>query len=263
MKRDLPDIIETLVKDVLKNVSNGYYDNPPKVIREHQSLKDTILGTDKVVLISELKFASPSAGALREGGNPVDLARAMLRGGASALSVVTEPTHFNGSIKNLSSVASQTSAPLIMKDIIVTRKQIEAAPEVGADAILLIASIYLEHHISENLEDLIEHAHSMNLEVILETHSENEFRYALQSEADMVGINNRDLKTFNVTLDTTRKILENIDPSDRLVISESGIKSPEDIRSLHQIGVRAFLVGSSIMTEDDVEGKVQELVTSI
>ena len=259
----MPDFIKTLVEDVRRNVDRGYYDSPLKVDRAHNNLVEAIVGASKVAIIAEIKFASPSAGVLRKHEDPIEIALSMQKGEAAALSILTEPTHFDGSLENFSAIARAVKLPLIMKDIVMSRRQIDAASKIGADAILFISTIFREGYLTEKLEDLIDYAHSKGLEVILENHSEDEFTNALNSEADLIGINNRDLKTFDVNLETTERILGRVNKLGRIVISESGIKSSEDIRRLHRLGVKAFLVGSSIMATQDVEAKVKELATAI
>lgn len=145
----------------------------------------------------------------------------------------------------------------------VSTEQIEAAWKIGADVVLLIAPLFERGHTEVCLDDIIERGHDYDLEVLLEVHAIEEFEVALSTKADMIGINNRDLKALNVDLNTTRKILENFDRSklgNRPIISESGIRRPEDVRFLRKYGVDAFLIGSSIMMADDVTEFVSSLV---
>jgi len=263
LKESLVDFIKTLVGDAEINIMQGYYDNPPVVNRNSFSLKNAIKRANKAAVIAEIKFSSPSAGVIRKGGIPVEIAISMERGGATALSILTEPKHFNGSIKGFASVAKRINLPLIMKDIIVSKKQIDAAHKIGSDVVLLIFTIFQKGYSSESLKELISYSHSKGLEVILECHSEEEFDSAITSDADIVGINNRDLRSFVVDLVTTEKILGTKNISNKVIISESGIKSNNDIKRLKKFGVNAFLVGSSIMRSKDVESKVRELATSL
>ena len=187
----------------------------------------------------------------------------MERGGAIGVSVLTEPKHFNGSQKNLIETRKAVKLPILMKDIIVSRTQLEAASRIGANAALLIQALFDRGHCECSLEEMIAKAHSENLEVLLETHSEDEFRSAVSSDADIVGINNRDLGTLKVNLSVTKRILEKNAVNGKLVVSESGIKTPEDIRFLTACGAKAFLIGSAIMLADDIEKKVEEFVTAV
>ena len=150
-----------------------------------------------------------------------------------------------------------------MKDIIINPVQIEAASKIGANAILLIASIYKRAYTNHSIQEIIEVAHKKNLEVLLETNSKEEFLSALKTEADLIGINNRNLKTLAVDLKVTQKILFEIGDCGKVVVSESGIQSPADIRFLRKCGAHAFLVGSAIMLTNDIEAKVRELVMAL
>jgi indole-3-glycerol phosphate synthase len=150
-----------------------------------------------------------------------------------------------------------------MKDILLTRAQVDAAAAIGADAILLIHALFERGYGDCNVKDMIDYAHAKGLEVLLEAHTEAEFALALDTEADLIGINNRDLRTFTVDLSTTPRILQSIPSTRKVIVSESGIKTPIDIRFLHASGAQAFLVGSAIMDVDDIEEKVRELVMAL
>jgi len=141
--------------------------------------------------------------------------------------------------------------------------QLETASKIGANAVLLIETLFERRYCERDIHDMITHAHSMNLEVLLEAHTENEFLSALNTDADLIGINNRDLKTLKVNLEITKKILKNIDPQEKVIVSESGIKTPADLRFLHEYGAHAFLIGSAIMTASDVKKKVKEFVMAL
>ena len=173
------------------------------------------------------------------------------------------PKHFGGSLKSLVEVRSYAKLPVLMKDIIINQIQIEAASKIGANAILLIASIYERAYTNHSIQEMIESAHKKNLEVLLETNSKEEFLSALKTEADLIGINNRNLKTLDVDLTVTQKILSEINNCGKVVVSESGIQSPADIQFLRKCGAYAFLVGSAIMLTNDIEAKVRELVMAL
>ena len=147
-----------------------------------------------------------------------------------------------------------------MKDFIISHIQIDIAHQLGADAVLLIQSLFDRGYCNLGLDEMITYAHSRNIEVLLETHTDDEFSRALTSQADLVGINNRDLKTLDVDLNTTHRLLKKNASDGRIIVSESGIKSPENIRSLRMSGATAFLVGSAVMSSRDIEGKVRQLV---
>lgn len=171
---------------------------------------------------------------------------------------MTEPRHFKGRIEYLVT-AGKSGLPRLMKDIIVDPIQVEAATKIGAKAILLIAALFGRGLCETPLDEMIGLAHKRGIEVLLETHTKEEFELALHTQADLVGINNRDLSSFHTDLQVTRTILESCDPKGRVVVSESGIESEEHIRFLRESGARAFLVGSSVMSATDPERKVREL----
>jgi indole-3-glycerol phosphate synthase len=256
----MADFLDILVMDALKSVRDGYYklavDNAfPKI-----SLKESITKCQYAAVIAEIKPASPSYGNLRQIANLAHVAKAMESGGAVGISILTEPRHFHGSLIGLVDVKRNVRLAVLMKDIIVNPLQVEAAANLGADAVLLIYSVFERGYVKNSIEEFIQLAHSKGLEVLLEVHTKEELLNAIKTEADLVGINNRDLTTLKVDLNTTKRILSNVDVSDKIVVSESGIQKAEDIRILRGYGAKAFLVGSAIMLAEDVEKKVRELV---
>jgi indole-3-glycerol phosphate synthase len=184
----------------------------------------------------------------------------MKKGGAVGISVLTEPKHFGGSFEILSMVREVLDLPILMKDFIISPVQIEAAEKMGANAILLIKSIFDRKLSDFSLNNMIKMAKSKSMEVLLEVHNEAEFLSSLKTEAEMIGINNRDLSNLNTSFDAIKRILNVTGNGGRIIVSESGIKSPEDIRLLRSFGAHAFLVGTSIMVAKDVESKVREFV---
>jgi indole-3-glycerol phosphate synthase len=147
-----------------------------------------------------------------------------------------------------------------MKDIVIVADQIEVAAQIGADAVLLIEALFEKGCCEMSLDKTIAFAHSRGLEVLLETHNEDEFKLALESDTELVGINNRNLATLKIDLNTTKEILEKNPKSSKIIISESGIKTKADLQFLQSCGADAFLIGSSIMLSDNVEDKVKEFV---
>ncbi|MEM2634578.1 MAG: indole-3-glycerol-phosphate synthase, partial [Nitrososphaerales archaeon] len=224
------------------------------------SLKKFIINCKHTPIITEIKPISPSYGNLRIITNVKDIAQDMEAGGAIGISVLTEPKHFGGSLMNLIKVKKCVNLPVLMKDIIIDPIQIEAAAKIGADAILLIYSIFERRYVNYSINELIHLAQSMGLEVLLETHNKEEFLAALKTNANLIGINNRDLKTLKVDLQITKEILSSINGCDKIVISESGIQTPEDIRFLWSCGAKAFLIGSTIMRAKNIKEKVKEFV---
>jgi indole-3-glycerol phosphate synthase len=202
-------------------------------------------------------------GTIRKNVDVKNIAVAMEKAGAVGISVLTEPKHFGGSLAFLTEVRRAVKLPLLMKDIIISPIQLEAASNAGANAVLLIEALFERGYCECGVHDMIAWAHSMNLEVLLEIHSEEEFSSALNTSANLIGINNRDLRTLKVDLGTTKRILRKIDPQGKVIVSESGIKTPVNIRFLQDCGVNAFLIGSSIMLARNVEEKVKEFVMAL
>ncbi len=160
---------------------------------------------------------------------------------------------------NLLRVRSRTNLPILMKDIIIDNKQITTARNGGADCILLIHSIFSEIRPQSSLNKLMKAAHELQLEVLLEVHNENEFQDALSSSAEIIGVNNRNLRTLKIDLDTTARILTNSKSTQKTIISESGLETADDIRRIKS-SVDGFLIGSSIMLSENPESKVREFV---
>jgi indole-3-glycerol phosphate synthase len=256
------DFMDTLALDAVKTIKSGYYKNIPAVASKKVSFKEAIRSCKANPVITEIKPASPSMGTIRSNINPAAVAEAMQQGGAVGLSILTEPVHFNGSLQTLSIARNAVTLPLLMKDIIITTEQIDAAAKLGANAILLIQALFDRGYCELDLIKTIAYAHNLGLEVLLETHTETEFKKALETGADLIGINNRNLDTLKTDLATTQQILSVESKQGRVVVSESGIKSPGHIQFLRSCGADAFLVGSSIMFTDDITLKVKELVNT-
>lgn len=186
----------------------------------------------------------------------------MENGGATGISVLTEPKHFSGSLSYLAKVREAVKLPILMKDIIINPIQLEAASRIGANVVLLIEALFEREYCECSLDEMITQAHSRHLEVLLETHSEDEFQSAIETDADLIGINNRDLRTLKVDLEITERILKKHESNDKVVVSESGVMTPADLLFLRGCGAQAFLIGSSIMMADNIETKVKEFVTA-
>jgi indole-3-glycerol phosphate synthase len=210
---------------------------------------------NEIRLIAEVKKASPSKGVIREDFAPVDIAKTYTRSGAHCLSVLTEKKYFQGKLEYLDDIRKAVALPLLRKDFIIEEYQIVEARTAGADAVLLIAAC-LER---QQIEDFIGVAEEIGLDVLVEAHTYKELDRALLAGAALVGINNRDLQSFSVSIQTTLDLLKDI-PDDRVVVSESGIKTREDVLRLQQAGVDAILVGESLMREKDIGKKVRELL---
>ena len=210
-----------------------------------------------VKIIAEVKKASPSKGVIKVDFDLVAIARAYADGGAAAISVLTEEKYFQGSRDYLKAIADdlgENCPPLLRKDFLVDPYQIYEARGYRADAVLLIAAILSP----SDLVSLLDLAHRLGMSALVEAHTEAEVQAALDAGARIIGINNRDLKTFKVNLETTARLRPLI-PSDRLVVSESGISTRADIVYLSQLGVNAALVGEALMTTPDIGQKLKEL----
>jgi indole-3-glycerol phosphate synthase len=210
---------------------------------------------DEVAVIAEVKKASPSAGVIMADFNPLSQAREYARGGAHALSVLTDETYFGGHLSHLKQIREQVDLPLLRKDFILHELQVYESVVAGADAILLIVASLDDG----TLMSLYNQAKSCQLDVLVEVHNMREMERALDMGADIIGINNRNLKTFEVDLATTERLSEEI-PNDTVAVSESGIKTGEDVRRVRACGINAVLVGETLMRAKNVPEKLAELL---
>jgi indole-3-glycerol phosphate synthase len=258
----MTDFLDILAKDAKTAVEEGYYSFFNSTEHDLVSLKQKILQNNLTPIIAEVKKASPSRGTIRHRFEPKNIALAMVRGGATGISVLTEPKHFRGSLEILHQIRKIVGIPILMKDIVVSSTQLEVASKIGADAILLIQALFDRKYCDCEVSEMVTKAHSNNLEVLLETHNLTEFVKGINSEADLVGINNRNLATLKVDLNTTKNVLTEIPSREKVIVSESGINTIADLNFLKECGAQAFLIGSSIMQSDDVEIKVQEFANA-
>ena len=265
------NFIFTLARSAAENIADGYYRDLgelPSKRPAHRSLKDSITQSKLTPLLAEIKFTSPAEGRLRPAGDVRKIARVYERGGVSGISVLTEPKHFDGDIRYIPLVKDSVKVPVLMKDIIIDPLQIDAGADAGADAVLFIAAIFMNRLARASLEEMLSRARERGLEVLLEAHTENEYTYALESEADVVGINNRNLDTLEVSLEVSKRLLDKgrgvrerlrTTGRDKVVISESGISTRREIDELRGLGADGFLVGSAFMKSVDLEKKVKSL----
>ncbi len=238
-----------------KRVSLGELEGKLSRLAPTKDFEATLRAGKGIKLIAEIKAASPSAGVLRAGLDPVKLALEYQSAGANALSVLTDNRFFHGSISNLENVRRAVSLPLLRKDFIIDTYQLYEARVAGADAALLIARLLDE----KTMESFLKVAKELGLACLVEVHTEEEIKKVLNTPARLIGINNRDLNTFKVDLATTLRLLPLI-PKDRLVVSESGISRREDVEVLEKSGVSAILVGEALVRSKDITSKVKELL---
>jgi len=215
------------------------------------------LGARTPAIIAEIKQASPSRGLLSADFDPARIATAYQRGGAAALSVLTDETFFQGSLGDLESARATVSLPVLRKDFTIARAQIVEAAAHGADAILLIAAILTEREIRAFREA----AARYRMAALVEVHNRRELDTAIAAGSDIVGVNNRDLTTFEVALETSLRLAEHI-PAGVLRVSESGIHSARDIAALREAGYTAFLVGEHLMKSGDPSSALKKLVAA-
>ena len=264
MNRDAPDILKEIVAVKRKEVERLKRDVPISALKERTAAQPTALslsaalGAPRVSVIAEVKKASPVKGRLREDFDPVHLASSYVDGGAAAVSVLTNFDHFQGTIDDLQAVRSVCrphGLPVLRKEFIFDPYQVQEARAYGADAILLIVAM-LDADILRELLGLAAH---LAMESLVEVHDETELAAALDAGAQIVGINNRDLRTFKTDLETTERLAPRV-PAGKTVVSESGISAREDVVRVAAAGAHAVLVGESLVTAGDPIAKLRELL---
>jgi indole-3-glycerol phosphate synthase len=209
-------------------------------------------------IIAEFKRRSPSAGSIRDDLTVTEIVHSYERGGASAISILTDEKYFGGSILDLRAARSSTNLPLLCKDFIIDPIQIFEAAIAGADAVLLIVAALDDLSLGE-LRALAED--ELRLDALVEVHTSEELRRALNSGAKIIGVNNRDLRTFQVTLSTSERLIAEV-PRDRILISESGLQSADSLLRLRKVGFRGFLIGEALMRASDPETALRNLVAA-
>lgn len=266
------NILRKLVENSFRSIDEGLYDLNSDRSHDSLDLTNDIYAMNqikKIPIITEVKLASPSKGEIvsNEKVDLIDTTQQMVKGGAIGISVLTQKYLFNGSIDNFVTIRKNVSIPMLMKDIIVSETQIDCAKKIGADYILLIKTIFDKDLAEGSIEKFSEYSHNKGLNVLYEVHSEDEFKEILEFKSekkDLVGINNRNLDTLKIDLKITEKLLAKKDKGKKLIVSESGIEKIEHIRYLKNAGADAFLIGTSIMENNqNIEFKVKELVNSL
>jgi len=218
----------------------------------HSALKAT--EDNPYRIIAEVKKASPSKGIIREDFDPLTIAQAYEKGGASALSILTEPHFFQGDKEYLGAVRRYTSIPLLRKDFIIDKYQLVEALAYGADFVLLIAKALSR----KELKELLQYAHHLGLEVLVEIHDKTDLIKAIFAGANIIGINHRNLETFEMDMSLTQKLVPLI-PNSKIIVAESGITTHEMVVELGKMGADAFLVGEHFMRQNDITQAVEDL----
>jgi len=261
---DTPDILKTILAKKAEEVARRKANMPVSTLEEiagsvqgprgfYQALRSKA-EMQKPAIIAEIKKASPSQGVIREDFKPVDIAVDYAMNGATCLSVLTDKEFFQGSEANLQMVRDKCPLPVIRKDFMIDPYQIRESRALGADCILLIVAA-LDDAMLKELHDT---ATGLGMDVLVEVHDAEELERALKLDGNMIGINNRNLRTFDVTLQTTLDLKNNI-PAGKLIVTESGIHSPDDVKLMQDNGIYTFLVGEAFMRAERPGLKMREL----
>ena len=248
-------ILDEIIKRAEKRVAGLPASFPEYYQRDRMSLAKAIQDRNgKNAIIAEIKCASPSRGIIRRNVDMAMMAGVLQEGGCIALSVLTEPYFFGGTMQDIGRVKTAVNLPVLRKDFIIDERQIAESHSLGADAVLLIAAV-----LKTNLADFVDHAISYGLEPLVEVHTADETDAALATKATLIGVNNRNLATFGIDRSTTRDLSERIRGGGRLIVSESGMRSADDVREMKRY-CDAFLIGSSIMSHNHPGKKLEEFV---
>ena len=261
----MPDILRKIEAYKRREIAEAKVRMPFKTLerkaREHDPPRGFVKAIERqhsqgrIALIAEVKKASPSKGVIRPDFDAAKIAAAYEKGGATCLSVLTDAPSFQGSLANLEAARKAAVMPALRKDFMLDPYQVYEARAYGADCILIILASVSD----SEAKALNAAAHDLRMDVLVEVHDEEELKRALQLEARLIGVNNRDLHTFKTTLETTERLAPKI-PKDRIVVAESGISTHEDCVRLERAGVATFLVGESLVKEKDVAAATRALL---
>lgn len=256
LSRKRGEIAERSAETSVAELKSRIEDASP--VRGFVSAIESTLAQGKPAVIAEIKKASPSKGVIRENFDPVAIAQSYEKGGATCLSILTDVDFFKGSDVYLQQAREACALPVIRKDFIINPYQVYEARAINADCILLIVAALSD----DQLMDLSDLASYLGLDVLVEVHDEEELQRALTLNTKLIGINNRNLRTFDVSLQTTIDLLPKI-PGDRIVVTESAIHSPDDVALMRKHNVNTFLVGEAFMRADDPGEKLEQLFVSL
>jgi len=258
------DILNTILEAKQARVAKAKLERPLEQLRQqalltradrsHHALVAALTKSSSINIIAEFKRRSPSKGEIIANADPVAVAQAYQRGGAAAMSVLTEEDFFGGSLDELSSIRQLVSLPLLRKDFMFDEYQVWESAAAGADALLLIVAALDD----EQLWTLRELTEGLGMDALIEVHSESELERAIAAGANLIGVNNRDLRTFNVSLEVSEKLIADA-PANVVMVSESGLRTHNDLTRLHSLGYRGFLIGESLMKAREPEQELRRL----
>jgi indole-3-glycerol phosphate synthase len=251
------EIVAQLRRDSSVNRLRDHALETRRTAAPHRLLQALKSESPRLKIIAEFKRRSPSAGTIRGNLSADEVARRYERGGACAISVLTDEAHFGGSIADLRIVRSTTTLPILRKDFIVDPIQVYEGAIAGADAVLLIVAA-LSDGLLCALRQVAED--QLGLDALIEVHTSNELRRALNAGANIIGVNNRNLQTFQVSLETSERLIAEA-PHDKIMISESGLQNAQSLRRLHELGFDGFLIGETLMRASDAEKALCDLIT--
>jgi indole-3-glycerol phosphate synthase len=256
------DFLKTIAEHKLGilTAKRAYYENliknmKPAGLRRYEVFKKAISKKGQINLIAEVKKASPSAGLIREDFNAVKIAGIYINNNAAAISVLTEDKYFLGKFSYLAKISENCRVPVLMKDFIVHEYQVYEGLFYGASAVLLIVAMLSD----KRLKELLKLSHSLGLDCLVEAHDEMEVKRAVKSGAEIIGVNNRNLKSLKVDLNNCLKLIPQI-PKGIVIVAESGLKSHEDIRLVQKAGAHAVLIGEVFMRSPDIGAKIKEVM---
>ena len=262
----LEEIIEYKKQELEKLKSDTFFDTIERGMKQKAAASPKTRDFARAItqrandvrIIAEVKKASPSTGVIRKKFEPVEIAQEYEAGGAAAVSVLTDEKYFQGSLESLTLIKEKIALPVLRKDFIIDPYQVYESRVAGADAVLLIADA-LKANKGEKLRELLGLAGELSMAALVEVHDEADLEAALEAGAGIIGINNRDLTTLKIDIETTMRLMPLI-PEEKIVVSESGISSSGEIPRMRGVGVAAFLIGTSLVKEKDISTKLKELM---